>query len=200
MQAILNALGNGSKTLAVAELKFRAQCNDSDARVWIEHGLSCLHAWPLSDRDREVLRLIDQTFQDIEKPEHFTDYLHCDECHEHDVTLCARTRDTLRREDLGNSGWDPMCFCSEVGIGYYFPSLSRFALLPDIWRFHDWYCYQLLWHLSYKGSGNRFLAWCSPIQREAVCTLLEHIRDTRLSEAEDAELREALTSWRPHGS
>ena len=43
-------------------------------------------------------------------PDHFTDYTHCCECAEHDELLRARDRETLALEDVGNAGWDPICF------------------------------------------------------------------------------------------
>jgi hypothetical protein len=150
-----------------------------------------------------VLRCIEQAFAGLSKPEHFTNHAHCDECEEHDQTLLARTRETLRREDLGNAGWDPIIFSSEEGIAYLFPALARFALLPDVWRQHSWYGSQLLSHLAWDGGSNRFLAWCSPGQRDAVYSLLMHLAETRRPaierEGDENALLTALSGWRPPG-
>ena len=200
-QAIVRALSNGSKTLAAGELKYFAHCQDSEAQTWVDHLLCCVHAWPNTKIDQQVLQLIDQAFDGIPKPEHFTDHTHCDECEEHDQTLRRRTRETLRREDLGNLGWDPITFSSEEGIAYFFPALARFALVPDVWIQHGWYGIQLLSHLSYESGINRFLAWCSPRQREAVYALLEHLSDTRMSTIVNTmceqELQTARSTWQP---
>lgn len=203
-EAILKVLSNGSKTLAASELKHFAQCSDSEAGAWIDHLLDCMYAWPLSEADEEVLRAIDNAFAHVPKPEHFTNYMHCDECEEHDNTLRGRTRETLRRQDLGNVGWDPISFTNPEGIGYLFPALARYALLPNAWRDHDWYACQLLLHLSKEYVNNGFLAWCAPQRREAVYSLLEHLAATRLSGIEDSmyqrELRASLSAWRYKGS
>lgn len=148
-----------------------------------------------------MLRRIEQAFAEVHKPEHFTNYTHCDECKEHDDTLRGRTRENLRRQDLGNGGWDPLCFSSAEGIGYYFPTLARFALLPDAWRDHGWYGSQLLWHLAHDAGNNRFLAWCSPEQCNAIHAFLQHMLRTRLepvtSHGSEDELRGALSAWAP---
>lgn len=148
-----------------------------------------------------MLRCIEQAFEGISKPEHFTNYTHCDECEVHDKTLRTRTRETLRREDLGNAGWDPITFSSEEGIAYLLPALARFALLPDVWRHHSWYGSQLLFHLSWDGGSNRFLAWCSPRQCDAVYTFLVHLAATRRLAIErggdEDALQTALSAWRP---
>lgn len=200
-QAVVKAISAGSKTIAAAELRYFVQCSESEAQAWVEHLLSCAHAWPSAEADQEVLRCIDQAFEGLSKPEHFTDHTHCDECEEHDKTLRRRTRETLRREDLGNAGWDPITFSSEEGIGYLFPALARFSLLPDVWSHHSWYGSQLLSHLSCDGGGNRFLAWCSPGQRDAVYTLVGHLAATRRSAIErgsdEDALLTALSAWRP---
>lgn len=200
-QAVVKALSDGSKTLAAAELRHFVRCSDSAAQAWVDHLLGCTYAWPSAEADRQVLRRIDEAFAGVSKPEHFTNYTHCDECAEHDKTLRLRTRATLRREDLGNAGWDPITFSSAHGIAYLFPALARIALLPDAWRSHSWYGGQLLFHLSYDGGSNKFLAWCSTRQADAVYELLRHMAATRYDAiaryGDEEALRASLDAWRP---
>lgn len=199
--AVERALPSGSRTLASLELKHFVGCSDGEAQAWVDHLLSCAYAWPTADSDALVIQCIDQAFVGIDKPEHFMDYTHCPECAEHDATLRAKTRETLKRQDLGDAGWDPILFCSEDGIAYSFPALARVALLPAVWRDNSWYGSQLLSHLSIEGAANRFLAWCSPTQRSAVYALLQHMMTTRLeaiSEYGDHDaLLDALSAWNP---
>jgi hypothetical protein len=199
--AVTNALSNGSPTLAAAELQQSAGCAAAAARAWVDHLLTCAYAWPNAEPDQRILRNLDEAFAGIGRPEHFTDYAHCPECKEHDDTLRARTRETLQRADLGSGGWDPINFCSEVGIGYLFPALARYALLPSVWLDRDWYGCQLLWHLSYRAGSNRFLVWCSPRQREAIYELLRHLQQTRMQEIanyyDEELLSTALAAWEP---
>ena len=200
-EAVVRALSNGSKTLVAAELRHFVQCREVEAQTWVNHLLTCAHAWPSTEADQKLFSSIDQAFDGIAKPEHFTNYEHCGECKEHDDTLRKGTRETLRREDLGNAGWDPITFSSVEGMGYYFPVLARFALLPDVWTDHSWYGSQLLSHLSWDGGTNRFLAWCSPKQRDAVYALLNHLMATRMpaitNYGDEDALLNALVSWQP---
>lgn len=198
-QAVVRALLNGSKGLAAGEFQYFAQCSGSESAAWVGHLLKCAYAWPTAPSDRDVLDQIDSAFSEVAKPTHFTDYAHCDECNEHDTTLRARTRETLRRSDLGNPGWDPITFSTAHGIGYLFPSLVRFALLPDVWRDNSWYACQLVSHLAYDGCNNRFLGWCSSVQRGVVHGFLTHLWTTRaesLSESSSQkDLQAALAAW-----
>ena len=53
---------------------------------------------------------------------------HCCECAEHEETLREHDQDSIGIEQLGNAGWDPICFISPEGYKYYFPALVRLAL------------------------------------------------------------------------
>lgn len=106
----------------------------------------------------------------IEKPEHFTNHTHCDECWEHDKTLLAHSYDSITINDLGNPGWDPICFCSNEGKKYYMPGLIRLCLetVED-----DFYFAQLLFHLELDGPNNRFYLSCSDKQRKFIYDFIE---------------------------
>ena len=64
----------------------------------------------------------------LPKPVHFTNYRHCCECAEHDETLLTHDVDSIGMEQLGNPGWDPLCFSSATGLLYYMPALVRLTL------------------------------------------------------------------------
>ena len=148
--------------------------------------------------DAHVLEVIDTAFLGVVKPEHFTNYEHCEECAERDETLRLHDRATLKVQDIGNPGWDPLCFASPQGKAYYFPALARFALAPPTCEY-GWYGGQLLFHLTSGGQYNEFLAYCSPEQRHAVALLLEHVVTTRASASEvlnsQDELLQAHELW-----
>jgi len=130
--------------------------------------------------DAAVLAEIDSAFGGVVRPEHFTDFTHCEECAEHDALLRMRNRDNLRIEDVGNPGWDPVCFCSAEGIAYYFPTLVRLALAEPSTEF-GWYAEQLLFHLYSGFTENRFFQYCGVTQRRAVAGLLAHIIEANSS-------------------
>lgn len=107
-----------------------------------------------------------------EKPEHFTNYEHCDECQEHDQTLLAGQIDTIGLEELGNPGWDPICFSSAEGVKYYMPALIRLSLESVADAF---YLEQLLFHLEFDGANNKLYLVCDSAQREFMVRFLDHM-------------------------
>ena len=108
----------------------------------------------------------------IVKPEHFTDYRHCEECAEHDETLLKSNIETIGLDELGNPGWDPICFCSEEGIKYYMPALIRLSLETLA---NDFYFGQFLFHLEYDGKNNKLLQSCSIEQRKFIADFIDHM-------------------------
>ena len=137
--------------------------------------------------DADILQRVQQAFAVCRRPEHFTDFTHCEECAEYDEVLRSRDIYTLRIEDVGNPGWDPICFVSAEGFAYFLPALARLALgEPDYVR--GWYGGQLLFHLCSDGRRNERLLACTPEQRRAVVEFLQHLAETRASLV-DSELR-----------
>ena len=104
------------------------------------------------------------------KPEHFTDYRHCCECAEHDQTLLAFDVDSIGLEQLGNPGWDPLCFSSPEGMIYYMPALVRLTV-DSFESYFD----QLLFHLIKDGPGNSLVSACSEEQRKFIAEFLEYL-------------------------
>jgi hypothetical protein len=145
-----------------------------------------------------------QVLSDIRKaceaarPERFTDRNHCCECAEHDDLLGSRDLDSLMIEDVGNPGWDPICFVTDHAFLYYFPALARLAL-DEPMSSHGWYFGQLLFHLTYEGQANRRLMSASPRLKEAVLRLLRHVQSARsplvIEYLCEDELKQALTIW-----
>ena len=146
--------------------------------------------------DSEVLSLMASAFGRVPRPEHFTDYKHCCECAEHDALLRSRDVTTLHFDDVGNPGWDPMCFISAEGFRYYFPALARLALNG---HGSNWYIDQLLFYLGYSGKENRHLRFFSPPERNAVLMLLQHISLSRAKELKayflNDELQTVIRLW-----
>lgn len=130
--------------------------------------------------DAAILASIETAFGRIERPEHFTDFTHCEERKEHDDLLRTRDRESLGIEDVGNPGWNPICFCSANGIAYYFPALARLAL-SEFTPSQGWYGSQLIFHLYSGFLDNRFFQYCSVAQRQTVAKFIAHIIETRSS-------------------
>lgn len=94
--------------------------------------------------DASIVAAIRAAFGSTPRPTHFTNPSHCEECAEHNATLLAHTPDTITLEQLGNPGWDPICYVDTQGYHYYMPGLVRLAL----GRGRDFYLGQFLFHLS----------------------------------------------------
>jgi len=141
----------------------------------------------------EVIAGVELAFAECPRPEHFTAYTHCAECAEHDATLRARDRDTLTLADVGNPGWDPLCFCSAAGLAYYFPALAGLALTAPA-NDSPWYAEQLVFHLGYGHLDNELYGYCNDAQRQAVSAVLAFLIETYAAHIEgiragDAYLR-----------
>ena len=128
--------------------------------------------------DASILQTVRQAFAKRRRPEHFTNYKHCEECAEHDEVLRSRDIYSLRIEDVGNPGWDPICFTSAEGFVYYLPALVRLALAEPV-EPHGWYGDQLLVHLCSDGRGNKRVLACTVSERRAIVAFLQHLAETR---------------------
>jgi hypothetical protein len=148
--------------------------------------------------DEEVLAIVDQAFHPVKKPGHFTDFSHCAECAEHDLTLRENDRDTLRISDVGNIGWQPISFCHAHGIAYYLPTLSRFALAAPTYEY-GWYGDMLLIHLTSGRCVQELSTYLNAEQKKAITELLQHFVRTRSDLEErltsDAEMQAAVDLW-----
>ena len=146
--------------------------------------------------DRQVLAVLDHAFGGIEKPEHFTDHMHCGECAEHDETLRSHDRNTLKIGHVNNPGWNPLCFSTAHGKAYYVPTLARFFLRPSD---NDSFALNFLFMLTSDGQANELLLFCSQEQRSAIASLLNHVITTRAERISDLflddDLCEAHTLW-----
>ena len=119
----------------------------------------------------------------VQKPAHFGDYRHCCECAEHDQTLLAFDADSIGLAQLGNPGWDPLCFSSAEGLMYYMPALIRLTL-DTMDNPRETYVDQLLFHLIQDGMDNRLVSACSKEQRDFVADFLEYLVEKHCSQIE----------------
>ncbi len=108
----------------------------------------------------------------VKKPEHFTNFNHCEECADHDKILINSDFDTINLHQLGNPGWDPICFCSTEGKKYYMPAFIRLSLETIN---NDCYLAQFLFHLENDGSENKLVLSCNNEQRQFIVEFLEYI-------------------------
>ncbi|MGC4056029.1 MAG: hypothetical protein QM757_45050 [Paludibaculum sp.] len=145
-----------------------------------------------------ILELVNHAFASSARPEHFTNYRHCEECQEHDALLRARNVDNLAVEDVGNAGWDPICFISPEGFTYYLPALARLALADKIGP-QGWYGPLFLFHLSSKGGEAAYVRHLTREQQQAVAAVLSCILEAHWDRVVDHscenQLQSAIDIW-----
>lgn len=66
-----------------------------------------------------------RAFSSRERPDHFIDSKHCEECSEHEATLASKDIDSISFMDVGNIAYSPIGFISVEGFLYYLPGLAR---------------------------------------------------------------------------
>lgn len=129
--------------------------------------------------DTSALALIDKAFGGAPRPEHFTDFSHCEECAEHDATLLMHTRESLPRSALGYPGWNPVSFVTSEGYRYYLPAIARIAMnRKDGSEYLDQFSDDLREELFSSFSDE---------QRSALASFLEYLRVSR-----DSDIRSFL--------
>ena len=193
--AIKLAISNGSRTIATKEIQYFAQCQQNEAESFLKHLEHCPYSWPLGHLDIQILKLVESAFQNVEKPEHFTNFSHCRECEEHDNTLRQFNKFNIPRRALGNLGYAPIGFSSPRGIAYYFPILARYAILGNIWHHYDNYAEMLIGYLDEKREKNKLYGYCNALQKQAVRDFLNHLAETQFKHFIPSELKNALKIW-----
>jgi hypothetical protein len=150
----------------------------------------------LTPEDLAVLGRVRSAFEACPRPEHFTAFEHCGECAEHDATLLARDPDTLKIEDVGNPGWEPICFTAPEGFAYYLPGLAR-LVFDDPPYGYSWYGCQFLWLLISDGPSNSRYLHCTPDQRRAIAELVNYLIETRAEKLEaECVAEDAIRAYR----
>ena len=118
MEALLADLADRMRGGLTPKQAERLDCALSHIR-----GQSC----PSDQKQDRILAEIAQAFA-VPRPDWFCDAKHCCECAEHEAELQAETVETLRREVMGDGGWNPDAFITNPdGFKYFMPALARIA-------------------------------------------------------------------------
>jgi hypothetical protein len=131
-----------------------------------------------------------KTFNSRERPKHFIDRDHCDECAEHDATLCSKNNDTLSFGDVGNISYSPISFITVEGFLYYLPGLARLARDTGD-------NYFLMTFLIYLDDWERRNAMTEP-EKRALASYLSDLKQYAFTSIEynlDHEDMDELISW-----
>ena len=66
--------------------------------------------------DQRILELLKQAFGKLDRPAHFTDVSHCDECAEQDTRLRLCNPRAVGFEDVARAAFDPFCVASPQAL------------------------------------------------------------------------------------
>src|SRR5690242_17899206 len=123
------------------------------------------------DKDT-ILAAIDQAFGDLPRPKTMVrNPNHCDECSDHEAVMQAVTPQTITLKEIGNIGWDPVCYLTDEAFCYFMLGFARIALAKP-----GSYLFQFFLHLNYEPSS-RIDAF-NREQRRAVKQLVDYIGET----------------------
>lgn len=145
-----------------------------------------------------VLRNLYSAFSDCKRPEHFTDYEHCEECAEHDEVMRSATLDTLDSVHLGGPGWAPFSFLTVEGFAHYMPRILELAVTGKGNEHGDLFLSDILFQLVPGEEYDRFKNY-STAQRQAVLGALlyakENCQEGLALYASEDDMEEAISYW-----
>jgi hypothetical protein len=144
----------------------------------------------------KVIEQINLAFGRIQRPKEFVDVTHCDECKEHNETLLETNCEEIGLKELGNPGWDPICFVRPQGFLYYFPALVR-LVFDD--KSNNEFLDSFLFHSTYEGVKSRFFVHFNEQQISATLDLMLFLKFNWKKKVEKMglvkELAQAVTLW-----
>lgn len=124
----------------------------------------------------DSLTRLNSLFGGLPKPDRFVDPNHCSECAEHNDVLLNCSVETISLVELGNPGWDPICFVESIeGFKFYLPALARLSCGTG----DEYYLDQFLFHLN-----STRIDELSTDERTALAAFLEELRDSNGVEIE----------------
>jgi len=148
----------------------------------------------------ELSRAVYSGFANIARPQHFTDYAHCEECAEYDRQLQSVEGRALSASDIGTVAWGPIPFLTPQAMAYYLPRLIELALNGARNKENDPFVCQFLNQVARYGKGAKQFSCLSAEHKLLMLRSLEYISAAYLPEIEAQfygdMLQEALHGWR----
>ncbi|MFC1684177.1 DUF6714 family protein [Pseudomonadota bacterium] len=146
----------------------------------------------------QIIKDAYDAFSECKRPDHFTNYLHCDECNEHDQTMRSATLETLDSKHLGCAGWAPFSFLTEEGFAYYMPRILELAITGKDNAHGELFLNDILFNLTPTDEYNRFKHYTIE-QSRSVLNALRYAKDNFLDElmdyAAEGDLDNAIAYW-----
>jgi hypothetical protein len=122
------------------------------------------------DKDT-VIRDVNQIFGHIPRPKiMLRDPNHCEECMEHEAVMQAVTRESISLTEIGNPGWDPICYISDETFVYFMPAFVRLVLEDD-------YLFQFFFHLGHTRRLDAFTLDQRRVAAQVISYIGENMTD-----------------------
>ena len=146
----------------------------------------------------ELISLAYKEFNEFEKPEHSTNYKHCEECNEYNELLKDVDRKELSIEQIGTVCWGPVPFLLPEAMAYYMPRFIELALLNVNNNDRDPYITQFINQIG-TYPANEILSLFKQkhiaIVYETYKFINENYREIVECQFWEVELDEALKNW-----
>lgn len=147
----------------------------------------------------ETIKALYEEFSVYERPEHFTDYKHCDECEEHNNTMKSASLDTLCSEHLGCIGYAPFSFLTEHALAYYLPRIIELASIGELNIHGEPFVLQVVLQLYPTNNYDRFTRYtksqCHAVY-EALCYTNATQYDVLREYHYDSDMEAAIQYWK----
>lgn len=119
-----------------------------------------------------VLTAVDRAFGAVPRPSIMVrNPNHCDECADHEAAMQGVTPQTVTLNEIGNMGWDPVCYLTDASYRYFMPGFARLVLHTD----DDCdYLDQFIFHLESRLSDDLFTGE----QRTAIIGVIDYLKET----------------------
>jgi hypothetical protein len=139
-------------------------------------------------------------FAAFAKPEHSTNYSHCEECAEYDQLLRGVKRTELTVAQIGTVAWGPIPFLTPQALAYYLPRIAELALRGARNKEEDSFACQFLNQVSSQGKDAPQFSCLGPEHKALVLRCIEFIAATHFQEIEAQcytdTLQKSLLGWR----
>ena len=146
----------------------------------------------------EIINNAYKEFSFFERPMHFTDYKHCEECEDHDETMRSCNLRDIGAKEVGNPGWSPLPLLTEHALGYVMPRLIEMALNLEKNADGDIFIFDFLLCLTPNKEYKRFNNYSSG-QINIIQQCLKYIKNNYTSYIDECmceeELQEAISTW-----
>lgn len=137
-------------------------------------------------------------FSSFKRPEHFTNYGHCEECALHDAALQQCALRDIGSIQVGTISWNPISFLTTDAYGYVMPRLIELSLNLELNMANELILFDWLIYITPSPENNRGRGF-SKKQKLVILNTLKYIEKQIWPTVEENNyeniLHDAKLSW-----